>query len=120
MIVLAVITYCLPLLTGRKLWNNMPGLLSFWLANIGMTAMTGAFAVAGITQVYLERKMGMDFLTVQKEIQIHFVGLIAAASLFTIGSILFIYNFIKFGLPSDEAIVPENTSDEALYAAKRG
>ncbi|HMX55650.1 MAG TPA: cbb3-type cytochrome c oxidase subunit I [Leptospiraceae bacterium] len=120
MIVLAVITYCLPLLTGRKLWNNMPGLLSFWLANIGMTAMTGAFAVAGITQVYLERKMGMDFLTVQKEIQIHFVGLIAAASLFTIGAILFIYNFIKFGLPSDEAIVPENTSDEALYAAKRG
>ena len=120
MIVLAVITYCLPLLTGRKLWNNMPGLISFWLANIGMTAMTGAFAVAGITQVYLERKMGMDFLTVQKEIQIHFVGLIAAASLFTIGAILFIYNFIKFGLPSDEAIVPENTSDEALYAAKRG
>ncbi|HMY44076.1 MAG TPA: cbb3-type cytochrome c oxidase subunit I [Leptospiraceae bacterium] len=120
MIVLAVITYCLPLLTGRKLWNNLPGLLSFWLANIGMTAMTGAFAVAGITQVYLERKMGMDFLTVQKEIQIHFVGLIAAASLFTIGAILFIYNFIKFGLPSDEAIVPENTSDEALYAAKRG
>ena len=120
MIVLAVITYCLPLLTGRKLWNNMPGLLSFWLANIGMTAMTGAFAVAGITQVYLERKMGMDFLTVQKEIQIHFVGLIAAASLFTIGAILFIYNFIKFGLPSDEAIVSENTSDEALYAAKRG
>ncbi|HMW58121.1 MAG TPA: cbb3-type cytochrome c oxidase subunit I [Leptospiraceae bacterium] len=120
MIVLAVITYCLPLLTGRKLWNNLPGLLSFWLANIGMTAMTGAYAVAGITQVYLERKMGMDFLTVQKEIQIHFVGLIAAASLFTIGAILFIYNFIKFGLPSDEAIVPENTSDEALYAAKRG
>ncbi|HQI18347.1 MAG TPA: cbb3-type cytochrome c oxidase subunit I, partial [Leptospiraceae bacterium] len=39
MIVLAVITYCLPLLTGRKLWNNLPGLLSFWLANIGMTAM---------------------------------------------------------------------------------
>jgi nitric oxide reductase subunit B len=106
MIVLAVITYCLPLLTGRKLWNNMPGLLSFWLANIGMTAMTGAFAVAGITQVYLERKMGMDFLTVQKEIQIHFVGLIAAASLFTIGAILFIYNFIKFGLPSDWSASP--------------
>ncbi len=120
MIVLAVITYSMPLMTGRKLWNNLPGLLAFWLANIGMTAMTGAFAVAGITQVYLERKLGMDFLAVQKEIQIHFVGLIAAASLFTIGAILFIYNFIKSGLPTDEAIVAENASDESLYAAKRG
>lgn len=31
--------------------------------------MTGAFAVAGIAQVYLERRLGMDFLAVQEELE---------------------------------------------------
>jgi hypothetical protein len=59
-----------------------------------MIAMTLAFAVAGVTQVVLERRVGMDFLTVQKEIEVHFSGLILAASLFTLGIIAFVYNFI--------------------------
>lgn len=104
MIVLAIISYALPLMTGRRLWNNMTGHLAFWLSNIGMLGMTGAFAVAGIAQVYLERKMGLDFLLVQKEIEVHFLGLILAACLFTIGIILYIFNFIKFGVPTDEMV----------------
>lgn len=99
MIVLAVIAYAMPLMTGRKLWNTMPALLSFWLSNIGMLAMTAAFAVAGITQVYLERRLGMDFLAVQKEVEVHFLGLVLAAALFTAGVVLFIYTFIRFGRP---------------------
>ena len=114
MIVLAIITYALPQLTGRKLWKNKTGLLAFWLSNIGMIGMTGAFAVAGIAQVYLERKMGMDFMQVQKEIQVHFLGLVLAASLFGAGIILFIYNFIKFGLPSDEMIGNTTLTDNAV------
>ena len=72
---------------------------AFWASNIGMVAMTLAFAVAGITQVVLERRLGMEFLQVQKEIEVHFVGLILAASLFTLGIIAFIWNFILYGLP---------------------
>lgn len=115
MIVMAIMTYALPEMTGRKLWNNMTGLLAFWLANIGMVGMTGAFAVAGIAQVYLERKMGLDFLMVQKELQVHFLGLVLAASLFTVGIILFIWNFIRFGLPSPEAQL--DTNSEVEYVA---
>ncbi len=107
MIVLGFIAYAMPNLTGRKLWNNMTGHLSFWMSNIGMLGMTGAFAVAGIAQVYLERKVGMDFLAVQKEIEVHFLGLILAASLFTLGIILFIYNFVKYGLPNQESLGKE-------------
>lgn len=102
MIVMAIMTYALPQMTGRKLWNNKTGLAAFWASNIGMIGMTGAFAVAGITQVYLERKVGLDFLLVQEEIQVHFLGLILAATLFTVGIILFIWNFIRFGLPTQE------------------
>lgn len=111
MLVLAIISYSIPLMTGRKLWNNMTGLLSFWTSNIGMVGMTGAFAVAGIVQVYLERRLNMDFLAVQKEIEVHFIGLLMAATLFTFGIILYIINFIRFGLPNDEAIQSKDFSD---------
>ncbi len=102
--VLAIISYAMPLMTGRKLINNMTSLLAFWFSNIGMVAMTAAFAVAGIAQVYLERKLGMDFLMVQKELEVHFLGLALAASLFSLGVILYIVNFIRFGRPTDEAL----------------
>lgn len=104
MIVLAIMAYAMPLLTGRKLWDTALSGWAFWTSNIGMIGMTGAFAVAGITQVNLERRMGLDFLAVQHEIEMHFVGLLLAASLFTIGIALFIWNFLRHGLPSNEAI----------------
>ena len=104
MIVLAIMAYAMPLLTGRKLWDTALAGWAFWTSNIGMIGMTGAFAVAGITQVNLERRMGLDFLAVQHEIEMHFVGLLLAASLFTIGIVLFIWNFLRHGLPSNEAI----------------
>ena len=43
----------------------------------------------------------MDFVTVQKEIEVHFYGLILAALLFTSGILLFVWNFISYGLPVD-------------------
>jgi nitric oxide reductase subunit B len=102
MIVLAMISYAMPLLTGRKLYDSTSAVFAFWTSNIGMIAMTLAFAVAGVTQVYLERKVGMDFITVQKEIEVHFIGLILAASLFTLGIIAFMVNFVRYGLPVAE------------------
>jgi nitric oxide reductase subunit B len=112
MLVLAIISYSMPLMTGRKKYNNLSGNLAFWISNVGMIGMTGAFAVAGIAQVYLERMMGMDFLKVQQEIQVHFLGLILAATIFTIGIGLFIYNFITYGTPNDEAIIASHVIDE--------
>lgn len=103
MLVFAMIAYALPEITGRKLYDTWMAEWSFWLSNIGMLCMTGAFAVAGITQVYLERRVGMDFLAVQEAVQVHFLGLILAASLFTVGVGLFIWNFVRYGLPYDGA-----------------
>lgn len=107
MLVLAIIAYSMPHLTGRKLYDAPSAVIAFWTSNIGMVSMTMAFAVAGVTQVYLERKVGMDFLAVQKEIQVHFVGLLLAASLFAIGIGAFIYNFIRHGLPKGEITTAE-------------
>ena len=104
MIVLAMITYALPNLTGRKLYDHPRGRAAFWLSNIGMFAMVSAFAAAGIAQVYLERIMGYDFGDVQNEIKVHFWVLIMGATVLTTGLILYIIDFIKYGLPNDEAL----------------
>lgn len=108
MIVLAIISYTMPNMTGRKLYDSTIGVLAFWLSNIGMLGMTVAFGVAGVAQVYLERKMGLDFGDVQKEIQVHFLILIVCATMFTTGVALFIYEFIRYGLPTDEALESGN------------
>lgn len=104
MIVLAIISYALPNLTGRKLFDTTTGLLAFWLSNIGMLGMTVAFGVAGVAQVYLERMVGMEFGEVQKEIQVHFFILVCCATLFTTGIICYLIEFVKYGQPTDEAL----------------
>jgi nitric oxide reductase subunit B len=109
MLVLAFITYCMPNLTGRKCFEGWLPEWAFWTANIGMVAMTAALAVAGITQVYLERRMGMDFMAAQHAVEVHFGGLLLAASLFAIGIGMFVWNFIQYGLPNDEAVIGSGT-----------
>jgi nitric oxide reductase subunit B len=99
MLVLAIMTYALPLLTGRSCHKDGTASFAFWTSNIGMLGMTGAFGVAGVTQVYLERRVGLEFLEVQRELEVHFAGLALAATLFTTGIIAFIWNFIQYGLP---------------------
>jgi nitric oxide reductase subunit B len=44
----------------------------------------------------------MDFLAVQHELAIHFLGLILAAGLFTLGILAFVYTFVQSGLPIGE------------------
>lgn len=107
MIVFAIISYTLPNMTGRKRYNTGSGQTAFWTANLGMLGMTAAFGVAGVAQVYMERVMKRDFMEVQNEISIHFIVLLLCATLFATGISLFIYEFIKHGIPTDEALQPK-------------
>ena len=72
-----------------------------------------AMGVAGVVQVYLERRLGMDFMVAQEEVKIHFVVMLINASLFTTGIGLYIYEFIKYGRPTDEAL-EEALDDEQV------
>lgn len=116
MLILAIISYALPLLTGRKRYDGTPASVAFWASNIGMVAMTVAFGIAGVAQVYLERRMGMDFLEVQTELEVHFFGLVLAATLFTIGAGTFIWDFVRYGGPNGplvESVLKPETEDDA-------
>ena len=95
MIVLAMITYALPSLTGRDetTLESSTGLWAFWLMVGGMFGMTMAFATAGIAQTYLERIIGLGFLETQRKIQVHFLMLIGTGILFALGVALYLWDF---------------------------
>ena len=89
MIILAMITYALPSMThGRKEQGTAVGYWAFWLQISGMFGMTLSFATAGIGQVYLERVLGLGYLDTQLKIQVHFLMLVATASIFAFGGAL--------------------------------
>src|SRR3546814_14524681 len=75
---------------GRKEEGSSIGYWAFWLQIGGMFGMTLSFATAGIGQVYLERVLGIGYLDVQLKIQVHFLMLVATASMFATGVGLFI------------------------------
>ncbi|MFA7542034.1 MAG: hypothetical protein WCZ02_08115, partial [Lysobacterales bacterium] len=81
---------------------------AFWLQVSGMFGMTLAFGTAGIGQVYLERIMGMGYLDAQMKIQVHFLMLILAATVFASGVAIFIYEFFRhrprFDVVDDEVL----------------
>jgi nitric oxide reductase subunit B len=96
MIILAMITYALPSMThGRREEGSSIGYWAFWLQVGGMFGMTLSFATAGIGQVYLERILGLGYLDAQLKIQVHFLMLVATASMFAVGVGLFIYDFFR-------------------------
>jgi nitric oxide reductase subunit B len=111
MLIFAMICYAMPNLTGRKSMSSGLSNFAFWCTTIGMIAMTVAFGVAGIAQVYLERKMGMDFMQVQQEVEIHFLGLVLAAALFTIGFVAYVIEFIKSGKPLEDISLGDKAYD---------
>ena len=121
MIVMAMITYVMPSFSnGRGPRGAASAYWAFWLQLAGMFGMTMSFATAGIAQVYLERILGLGFLETQLKIQVHFLMLLAAGSLFAVGAGLFIWNFFRFrpvfGAPVPEQPVPLQPSPAVTVA----
>lgn len=96
MIILAMVSYTLPHLSGHThaaARSGGVGLWAFWLQVVGITGMTLAFGAAGIAQVYMERIMGVGYLDTQLKLQVHFQMLLAAALVFAVGVGLYLWDF---------------------------
>ncbi len=97
MINLAIITFAMPHLTGRRIEQkeSTMGYWAFWLQVAGMFGMTLAFGTAGIAQTYLERVMGLGYLETQLKIQVHFLMLAATGTIFVVGVALYLIDFFR-------------------------
>ena len=120
MINLAIITFALPALTGRREDADQKlGFWAFWLMAAGMFGMTLAFGTAGISQTYLERIMGLGYLETQLKLQWHMIMLTATGILFTVGVGIFIYDFFRSAprfVPQYHAPSPEEPEAVAVGA----
>ena len=103
MIVLAIISYSMPLLRGRKACNSAASqvveMWSFWLMTISMVFITLFLTGAGILQVYLQRFSDnpQPFMVVQDKIELFYWLREGAGVVFLIGLLLYVYSFFIGG-----------------------
>ncbi len=99
MVVLAIISYAMPLLRGRSGCNShrsqVVEMWSFWLMTIAMVFITLFLTGAGILQIWLQRigDNPLPFMEVQDKISVFYWMREAAGVVFLIGLILYIVSF---------------------------
>lgn len=99
MIVLAIISYAMPLLRGRAAANSNKAqvveMWSFWLMTVSMVFITLFLTAAGVLQVWLQRytETPMGFMEVQDKLQIFYMMREIAGIVFLIGLCVYIYSF---------------------------
>jgi len=103
MVVLAIISYAMPLLRGKAAANSKKSqvveMWSFWLMTIAMVFITLFLTGAGILQVWLQRinENPMGFMEVQDKIAIFYWMREVAGIVFLIGLILYVVSFFVGG-----------------------
>jgi len=103
MVVLAIISYAMPLLRGRAAANSdksqIVEMWSFWLMTVSMVFITLFLTGAGILQVWLQRMSDnpLPFMVVQDKISVFYWMREVAGVVFLIGLILYIISFFVGG-----------------------
>ena len=111
MIVLAIISYAMPILNGRKEANShrsqVVEMWGFWLMTVSMVLITLALTGAGIVQVWLQRysESPQSFMVVQDQVTLFYWFREAAGVSFLIGLLCYIASFFV-GKNDAEATVP--------------
>ena len=95
MLILTVVYYALPKLKGLSQFNQRRGFWAFWIMVSMMLTIGLAFGVAGVIQSYMQRGLGIDFLTVQGFMKPWFIAVFIAGLGFFIGVILYVIDVLK-------------------------
>ncbi len=116
MIVLAIISYAMPIMNGREANSQRSQVLemwSFWLMTVSMVFITLFLTAAGILQVYLQRfsDAPMQFMLVQDKIAIFYWLRELTGLVFLIGLVLYIWSFF---VASKEPGLTSAAVDQAL------
>jgi nitric oxide reductase subunit B len=77
--------YAMPKLKGLTAFDERRGTLAFWWLSLTMTAMTLAFTIAGVLQTYIERVMGLGYMTAQAQMRFWFAIVVVLGFTLLIG-----------------------------------
>ena len=97
MIVLAMISYALPNILGKKITTQKAEIFSFWTMVISMMFIGLSLTAAGIVQVYLQRVLGISFMETQTHMNLFFGLRLFFGVTFGIGLVIYLYDFFTAG-----------------------
>jgi len=103
MIVLAIISYAMPLIRGKAAANSNQAqvweMWSFWLMTVSMVFITLFLTGAGILQTWLQRVSDtpMSFMATQDQLQIFYWLREIAGAVFLIGLVVYLISFFIKG-----------------------
>lgn len=112
-LVLAIVTYAMPILRGRDPYNQVLNMASFWLMSGGMVFMTFTLTFAGTIQTHLQRVQGQAYMDVQDQIWIFYVMRFGSGVAVVLGALLFIY---AIAFPRREVIEPGPAEEARIRA----
>lgn len=91
--------YAMPKLKGLAEFDERRGTLAFWWMSVAMMLMTLAFSVAGVLQTYIERVMGLGYMTAQAQMRFWFAILVVLGLTFLAGVVLTVVDLMTLRPP---------------------
>lgn len=91
-LVLAIVTYAMPIMRNRDPYNQVLNMVSFWLMSGGMLFMTFTLTFAGTVQTHLQRVNGEAYMDVQDQLAIFYWMRFGSGVAVVLGALLFIYS----------------------------
>jgi len=103
---LTIFYFAMPQIKGIAVYDDRRGRIGFWTMTIAMIVMGLTFGVAGVLQTYIERVLGMGYMTAQSYMRL-WMGVTLVAGIFFLGGLLFT---VKDLLSLRPARIPERTT----------
>ena len=91
--------YAMPKLKGLTEFDERRGTIAFWWLSITMMLMTLAFSVAGVLQTYIERVMGLGYMTAQVQMRFWFAVLVVLGFTLLGGVVLTVVDLLTLRPP---------------------
>ena len=101
LLVLSMIYVTLPSIRGVKEFDQSKGYLAFWFMTISMVFIVISLTGAGMVQSYMERLLGLDYVTVKTSYNMWFWVFRAIFGVgFLAGVLIFVIDFFSLGKKS--------------------
>jgi nitric oxide reductase subunit B len=95
--------YAMPELKGLNRFSERRGRITFWWMCLAMLGMGLSFSISGVLQAYIERVMGLGFMTAQAQMRFWFAVTWVLGLILLIGVILTVVDLLTLRpSPADE------------------
>jgi nitric oxide reductase subunit B len=91
MLNLAIITFAMPQLRGKRPYNQIRNMWGFWLMTGGMAFMTFTLTFAGVIQTHLQRVMDTRYMVAQDDLTLFYAMRFGSGVIVVIGALLFLW-----------------------------